>query len=141
MRPPAPRPLSPNEVKKRQREGDLVVDVRDPEVFAQRHLARSICIPPDVPVSALAGVLGDRRLVLVTARGEERAAYERFARGGINRIGGYAVAIPRHEALRAVHVPVIAASMLDEDDLWDVAEREFGISGWRLALEATDQTI
>ncbi|MEM9513557.1 MAG: rhodanese-like domain-containing protein, partial [Actinomycetota bacterium] len=113
MRPPAPRPLSPNEVKKRQRQGDLIVDVREPEAFAQCHLAGSICVPPDVPMSALARALADRQLVLVTNRGEEWAAYQRCTHGGISRIGGYAVAIPRHEACRASRVPVIAASMLN----------------------------
>ena len=84
-------PLALERVLALQREGALVLDVREPADFAAAHLAGSINIGLSGKFATWAGTLyfGAKKLVLVAPPGKEREAATRLGRVGIDGVVGY----------------------------------------------------
>jgi glyoxylase-like metal-dependent hydrolase (beta-lactamase superfamily II)/rhodanese-related sulfurtransferase len=108
-----PTPLTPTDVTHRQTAGAVVVDARDPDVFAAGHLAGSINVPLRARFAELAGKVlpHDADLVLITNRGDEREARNRLARIGYDRVVGYGVRLPSRAMRRQARID--AAELAD----------------------------
>jgi len=71
--------------------GAIALDVRDPEDFAEAHLAGSISIGLDGRFATWAGTVlpVDAEIVLIAPAGREREAATRLGRIGFDRVRGY----------------------------------------------------
>ena len=85
------RPMPLAEVLRRVHAGALVLDVRDPDVYAARHLAGSVNIGLGGRFASWAGTLlpRERELVLLAEPGRESEAALRLGRVGYDRVVGY----------------------------------------------------
>ncbi len=87
---PASRALSLSEVLALQNEGAVVLDTRESDDFAPRHLCGSVNIGLSGKFATWAGTLLDpeRPIVLITPPGKERESITRLARIGLDRVAG-----------------------------------------------------
>ncbi len=85
-----PRPLSLTEVLAEQRRGAVVLDTRDPAVFAQGHLVGSYNVGLAGRYAEYAGdvLVADQPIVLVSDGGTELEAKNRLARIGFDKVVG-----------------------------------------------------
>ncbi len=85
------KPLPLAEVIERQREGALVLDTRDPEIFAAAHLAGSLNIGLGGQYATWAGTILDPQqpIVIVSDAGREEESAMRLGRIGFDRVIGY----------------------------------------------------
>lgn len=74
-----------------RREGAQILDVRDPDTYAARHLAGAVNISLKSRFASWAGTLLDpaRPIVIVTEPGREREAAVRLGRIGFDTVAGY----------------------------------------------------
>lgn len=86
-----PRPMSLTEVLAEQRRGAVVLDTRDPAVFAQGHLVGSYNVGLAGRYAEYAGdvLTAEQPLVLVGEPGTELEGRNRLARIGFDRVIGY----------------------------------------------------
>ena len=84
-------PLGVPDVLRLEQDGAQLLDVRDPNAFAERHVRGSINIGLEGTFATWAGTLldRDRPLVLLAAPGQEREAAMRLGRIGFDRVLGY----------------------------------------------------
>jgi hydroxyacylglutathione hydrolase len=84
-------PLSLEDVLRRQNAGAVVLDTREPDEYAPRHLAGSTNIGLSGKYANWAGELlrPDQELVLIAAPGAERESITRLGRIGFDRVVGY----------------------------------------------------
>jgi hydroxyacylglutathione hydrolase len=84
-------PLGISDVLRLEKEGAVLLDVRDPFAFAKRHVVGSINIGLEGTFATWAGTLldRDRPVVLLAAPGQEREAAMRLGRIGFDRVLGY----------------------------------------------------
>lgn len=84
-------PLPLDEVRDLQRAGAQVLDTREPDDFAERHMAGSINIGLGGQYATWAGTVLSRELpiVIIAQRGREEEAATRLARIGLHNIAGY----------------------------------------------------
>jgi glyoxylase-like metal-dependent hydrolase (beta-lactamase superfamily II) len=84
-------PLSLDELLRLQRDGTLVLDVRDPAEFEPAHLAGSVNIGLGGRFASWVGTLLDpaRDIAIIAPTGREREAALRLGRVGFDRVAGY----------------------------------------------------
>lgn len=122
----APRPMSMTQVLAEQRRGAVVLDTRDPAVFAQGHLVGSYNVGLAGRYAEYAGdvLTADQPIVLVCEAGTEQEARNRLARIGFDKVIGCLV--DPVSAFLAQPGWVVAASRLTVSEL---AERIESITG------------
>lgn len=86
-----PAALSYAEVKSALQDGAMLVDGRDPEVFALGHLRQAVNVGLDGRYAEFAGsvIKPDVDIVLITEPGQELEGKNRLARIGFDRVIGY----------------------------------------------------
>jgi glyoxylase-like metal-dependent hydrolase (beta-lactamase superfamily II)/rhodanese-related sulfurtransferase len=85
------KPLPLEQVIEKQREGAVILDTRDPSVFAAAHLAGSLNIGLGGQYATWAGTLLDPQqpLVIIADDGREEESAMRLGRIGFDRVIGY----------------------------------------------------
>jgi hydroxyacylglutathione hydrolase len=83
--------LTVREVRDLRAAGAVVVDARDPQVFAAGHLTGAVNVPADGRFAETAGsvLAADRDLIVVAPPGQESRTVIRLARIGFDRVDGY----------------------------------------------------
>ena len=118
------KPLPLEQVIEKQREGAVILDTRDPSVFAAAHLAGSLNIGLGGQYATWAGTMLDPQqpLVIIADAGREEESAMRLGRIGFDRVIGYlqdglhSVA-SRPELTASIErlSPGVAAERLDSD--------------------------
>jgi len=121
---PASRTLPLSAVLELMREGAVVLDTREPDEFAPRHLCGSVNIGLSGKFATWVGTLLDpmRPIVLITPPGKERESITRLARIGFDRVAGCLEggiraldSAPEHiRAFERIDAPALAERMLAE---------------------------
>lgn len=116
-------PLSFEDVKRRQEDGAIVLDCRDAEDFAARHLRGSVWVGLDGKFATWAGTVlrPDSEVVLVATPGRESEAAMRLGRIGHDAIAGF---LPDIDAALAAHPGDVEAS--DRTDMEPFAAAVLG---------------
>ena len=85
------RVLSVQDTRDRRAAGAVVVDARDPQVFAAGHLSGAVNVPADGRFAEAAGSVlsSDQEVVVVAPEGLEEETVIRLARIGFDRVSGY----------------------------------------------------
>lgn len=86
--------LSVQDTRDRRAEGAVVVDARDPQVFAAGHLSGAVNVPADGRFAEAVGSVlsSDQEVVVVAPEGLEEETVIRLARIGFDRVSGYLAA-------------------------------------------------
>ena len=123
----APRPMSLTEVLAEQRRGAVVLDSRDPAVFAQGHLVGSYNVGLAGRYAEYAGdvLTADQRIILVCDSGTELEAKNRLARIGFDHVVGCLV----DQVASFIDHPawIVSASRLTTAELVDRLESVSGL--------------